>query len=217
MIITGCSSIDRLLGGGLQNKIITQFYGPSSTGKTNICLSTLAMLKGSKKVAFIDTEGGFSETRLKQIAGEHHQKVLENTILFEPTSFQEQSRIINKLQDIEGIELIIIDSIGALYRLELSQEKYQETNRELSKQLAIVLSYARKNNIPVLMTNQVYTDINTGTIESIGGDVVRYNAKVIVELKKQGDIARKAKLRKHLFKKEGMEAEFLIVEKGLVE
>ena len=105
--------------------------------------------------------------------------------------------------------------MAALYRLELSQEKYQETNRELGRQLSSLLAIARKSNIPVLITNQVYTDINTGSTESVGGDILRYNSKVILELQKHGPGMRKARIKKHICKKEDDEALFTIVEKGI--
>ena len=53
-----CSSLDKLIGGGLEPKIITEIYGEAGTGKTNICLqSARECAKQGKKVAFIDSEG----------------------------------------------------------------------------------------------------------------------------------------------------------------
>ncbi|MDP2840878.1 MAG: ATPase domain-containing protein, partial [Candidatus Methanoperedens sp.] len=54
----GCKCIDDLLGGGFERGIVTQIYGASGTGKTNICIQlAVVTVHSGKKVVFIDTEG----------------------------------------------------------------------------------------------------------------------------------------------------------------
>ena len=82
-ISSGSTDLDEWLAGGYENDIITTLYGPAGSGKTNLCLIAAANLASQgKKVIFIDTEGGFSIERLKQIAGENgeYEKVLKNLI-----------------------------------------------------------------------------------------------------------------------------------------
>ncbi|WP_256443537.1 hypothetical protein [Candidatus Nanopusillus massiliensis] len=70
-ISTGVYPIDKLLDGGIETDIITSFYGPSASGKTNIAIrNSYNVSRLGKKVIYIDTEGGFSLERLKQIAKE---------------------------------------------------------------------------------------------------------------------------------------------------
>jgi len=76
------------------------------------------------------------------------------------------------------------------------------------------LRIARRYDIPVLITNQVYTDIDTGRIVPVGGDVVRYWAKIIIELKKIEDF-RIAILKKHKFLPENLKLEFRITDNGI--
>jgi RecA/RadA recombinase len=54
--------------GGYDCDIITTFYGPAGSGKTNFCVLAAASIARRKKVIFIDTEGGFSFERLNQLA-----------------------------------------------------------------------------------------------------------------------------------------------------
>lgn len=215
MIPTGCKNIDLLLGGGIPERTITQLYGPAGSGKTIVCLETLknATLTG-KKVAYIDSEGGFSSQRLEQIAGTKKNKILENTLLIEPTNFDEQIDIINKIEK-EKVDLIIVDSITALYRIELTDEKVQETNKALGRQLITLLAYARKNNVPILLTNQVYSNFDNGNIEPVGGDLLKYISKIVIEMQKIDPITRRMILKKHLFKKEDEITEFEITGEGL--
>ncbi len=92
-----------------------------------------------KKVAYIDTEGGISIDRVKQLAKNDFDVISSNIIVFEPNSFQEQS---NNLKTIESwinsneddIDLIIIDSAVALYRLK-EGKKSNLLNRELGTQM----------------------------------------------------------------------------------
>ena len=41
VLIPTNSSLDKLLGGGIEKGCITQFYGPTGSGKTNIALKIL--------------------------------------------------------------------------------------------------------------------------------------------------------------------------------
>ncbi|MBI4214517.1 DNA repair and recombination protein RadB, partial [archaeon] len=190
---------------------------PAGSGKTNICLQALVANARQKRVAFIDTEGGFNDKRLEQIAGGFKERVLKNTILLEPTSFKEQKNTVEGAVRARPA-LIIADSMTHLYRLELDDDNVTKTNRELSRQLQQLVTYARTANIQVLVTNQVYTNVDTKLVEPVGGDVLRYASKAIVELAKTDvDGVRSATLRKHSFKRENESVKFRIGERGLAD
>src|SRR3989338_2483661 len=119
-ISTGNEPLDELLNGGYETDAITTIYGPAGVGKTNLSLTAAAnMARQGKKVIFIDTEGGFSITRLKQIASDH-KKIMEKILFLRPTSFSEQCKDFETLKSIinQKIGLIIVDTITMLYRLE---------------------------------------------------------------------------------------------------
>jgi len=203
---------DMLLGGGLQPRGITHIYGSPGSGKTNIALMATVHAANDGKVVYIDAEGGFSVERLRQIAGEKADEVLRDMILIEPTDFDEQKVAINKLNEIVpscGASLVVVDSIAVLYRLEEDKDV-----KEFGRQLAKLLRIARKYNVPVLITNQIYTDIDTGKMVPVGGDIIRYWAKISVELEKREGMSV-AVLRKHKFLPENLRMEFRITEKGM--
>jgi len=102
-----------------------------------------------------------------------------------------------------------LDSIAVLYRLEEEKDI-----KELGRQMAKLLRIARKFDVPVLITNQIYTDIETGRSVPIGGDVIRYWAKISIELDKQDSI-RTAILKKHKFLPENMRMDYRITERGM--
>ncbi len=86
-ISAGSYDLNRFLSGGYETDIITTIYGPAGCGKTNLCmLAAVSQAKKGKKVIFIDTEGGFSVDRFKQISLDNYEETLKN-ILQRPHRF----------------------------------------------------------------------------------------------------------------------------------
>jgi len=212
MMIGIDENFDRLLGGGLRPGTLSLIYGSPASGKTNIAL--IAAIKASRegKVVYIDPEGGFSIDRLEQLTDGDTAPVLDNIILFDPADFDEQRVAIKKLDEIvtkEKVALVVIDSIGMLYRIQEERDI-----RELARSMAQLLRIARKYGVAVLVLNQVYTDFETGKNQPVGGDVIRYWAKVIIELEVVGR-NRVATLRRHTSIREGMRLTFRITDAGI--
>jgi DNA repair protein RadB len=206
---------DILLGGGLAPKNVVHIYGAPGSGKTNFALLATAAAASEGKVIYLDSEGGFSPERLEQIVGKQRfMEVLKNVILVEPSDFDEQKVAIKKLEDIVSgsqVSLIIVDSISVLYRLEEARDM-----KELGRQLASLLRLARKYEVPVLIVNQVYTDIDAGRIAPIGGDLSRYWSKIMIEFERdEATGIRSAVIRKHKFLPEGIRMRFRIVNGGI--
>ncbi|MEE9564977.1 MAG: DNA repair and recombination protein RadB [Candidatus Hydrothermarchaeaceae archaeon] len=210
--------IDKLLNGGVETKTITQIYGPPASGKTNICLQVaLSCIKKGKKVIFIDTESGHSIERVKQIAGSEFDKFIRNTLFFGPTNFGEQDKIIENLGSVisDKFGLIILDSAVSLYRIGTEEDKIHNLNRLMSKQLAKLSELARKHNLAVIVTNQVYSSQQDGSAEPIGGNILKYWSKAIIELQNDGKGVREAILIRHRSIPEGLKAKFVISSDGL--
>lgn len=196
-VATGQTSFDMFLDGGLDTSCITTIYGPAGAGKTNLALiSTIGVARSGKKVIYVDTEGGMSVERLAQIAPDH-EKLLKDIIFYKPTTFKEQEEAFSKLKSGTNVGLIVIDSIAMLYRLELNPTDAPDVNRALGKQLALLTEIARKKDIPVLITNQVYALFDQrDKVQMVGGDLLRYASKCLVELQITPN-ARRAVLKKH--------------------
>src|SRR3989344_7170664 len=98
-ISTGSFDLNEWLSGGYDTDVITMIAGPPGSGKTNFCiLASCSQSKNGKKVIFMDTEGGFSVDRVKQIVGEENkEKILEKIFLLNPRSFEEHKKFFGSL------------------------------------------------------------------------------------------------------------------------
>jgi len=215
---TGCLYLDKLIS-TLEKDVVTTIFGSGGSGKTCTCMMVAAeVAKKGGKVIYVDTEGGFSVERFKQLTGTKFEELLNRIIFLRPTSFEEQKKSFEKLKEkiTEDIKLVVVDTIAMLYRLELGKgEEMYETNRELGRQISSLTEIARRLNIPVLMTNQVYTNLETGRTKMVGGDILVYGSKCLIELEKGKNGIRKAILRKHRSIAEDIEVSFRLVQKGM--
>lgn len=217
-ISTGSFDLNKWLYGGYERDIITMIAGSPGSGKTNFALlAACSQAKKGNKVIFIDTEGGFSSERVKQIVGgENYENILENILILHCTNFDEQKKafikLLGSLKKEQKIGAIVIDGMAMLYRLELGDavksgedERIKEINREVARQMRILAEISRKQNIPVIITNQVYSEfVSEDELKKqterktniVGGDLFKYWSKCIIELKNNSG-RRKAILLKH--------------------
>ncbi|MFP4401781.1 MAG: DNA repair and recombination protein RadB [Candidatus Nanoarchaeia archaeon] len=214
--LTSKSAIDKILPYITQDTITT-FYGPPACGKTTLMYQyIIECIREHKKAIFIDTEGGFSIERMYQLGAT--QEELEYIIRFNPKSFEEQQRTIlqlnQQIKNDRAIGLIIIDSLVMLYRLKLGDAP-QKINTELGEQLRMLTEISRRFNIAIIATNQMYYDFETKEGKMVGGNVIHYWSKTIVELVKEG-LDTKAVLKKHKFIESGAEVYYVIKNTGLV-
>ena len=218
------SALDVMLGGGFEKGTITQIFGAPSSGKSNVALSlAVNVAKSDKKVIYIDTEGGISIDRIKQISGEDFSKVANNIIVFEPTNFLEQNDTIKSIdvwlrKNHDDVDLIIVDYAVALYRVD--DMKSSRLNKELGKQMGILSKIARQYDVAVILTNQIYSsydDEGNNDIKAVGGTILQYWSKAIIQLERGDDINQRiATLKRHRSIPEGKQAIFSITSRGII-
>ena len=178
MIKTGSDNLDELIQG--YNEEINYIYGPPGSGKTTLCiLASIVLLRQNKKIIFMDTENGFSVERFKQLTNDLN--LLDNLLLIRVKSFNEQVEKLKNFKKLKNISLVIIDSLGKFYREEVKKE-HKEVNKRLIGHLNDLREIA-KNNTPILLTNQVYSNIEKNKIVPVGGEMVKKFCKRIIELK----------------------------------
>ncbi len=199
---TNSKVIDKLLDGGIEDDVVTTVYGPAASGKTTLCLLSMISASHYGKVLFVDTEGGFSVERLKQLTPKY-KNILEKTLFLKPTTFVEQTKAFDNIKSVvlEGktkFSLVIVDTISALYRVGKEDTPIKELNKKFGYQLNILTQITRKKKIPVLITSQVYADFeNKNNVNIVGGDIIKYASKCMIELEILSNNKRRAILIKH--------------------
>jgi len=222
-ISTGCASVDTLLGGGIERGIVTQVYGPPASGKTNLALSAAVQTAASGGTAlYIDTEGislDRFEALARASAGDGDiEAVTSRVIISDAVDFAEQREAVRDAGDLaERTDLIVLDSATGFYRLERDNDDGGETLRTVAKQITHLLALARRHDIAVLITNQVYTDpeSDSGRPRPLGGHTLTHWSGVVLRFERFRGGNRRATLEKHRSKAAGETARFRIDDDGL--
>ena len=222
-VSTGCAPLDDLLGGGLERGAITQIYGPPATGKTNIALSaSVGVASDGGTAVYVDTEG-LSVDRFRQLADGAaadevaFEDLASRIVISEAHDFEEQEEAVRDVADFaDRADLVVLDSATGFYRLERVGGDEGETLRRVGRQLTHLLSLARKHDLAVLVTNQVFTDPESDRARALGGHTLEHWTATVVRLDRFRGGNRRATLEKHRSKPAGESVTFRIEDDGLV-
>ncbi|MFC6989281.1 DNA repair and recombination protein RadB [Haloplanus sp. GCM10025708] len=220
-VSTGCDPLDELLGGGFERGTVTQVYGPPAAGKTNLALSAAVGVAAAGGVAvYIDTEG-LSIDRFRQLAEakatDDVEDVTSRLIISDAHDFTEQAEAVRDAGEFaERADLVVLDSATGFYRLErVGDGDDGESLRKVARQVTHLLSLARKHDLAVVVTNQVYTDPESDRARPLGGHTLEHWTGAVVRLDRFRGGNRRATLEKHRSKPAGESATFRITETGL--
>jgi len=230
-ITTGSKNLDDLLGGGIETKTITEFFGEYGTGKTQIChqLSVNVQLPPERgglngKAVYIDTEGTFRWERIEAMArglGLDPDEVMENIYYQRAYNSDHQMAIVEELFSFvpkENVKLVIIDSVTGHFRAEYpGRENLAVRQQKLNKHLHQLVRLAEAYNVAVVVTNQVMArpDVFYGDpTQAVGGHVLAHTPGVRIQLRRAKGNKRIARVVDAPHLPEG-EAVFVIVDEGI--
>jgi len=189
-ITTGSMYLDRALDGGLPLGEIVLLYGEAETGKTALAIqSAVNSARMGFKTLYIDCEGAFTVERLSQIASSDFEEVSEMIILMRPSSFQEQIEIVDDLEKFinKRFGLIVFDTITSLYRSEImSRNEAFNLNRELNRQVAVLMQIARTIPLSVLLLSQVRSSMQEDDVVPVATRILKFWSSGVVKLSRSG-------------------------------
>ena len=221
-VSTGCSSLDKLLGGGLPSDGVSLVYGEAETGKSSLAIQcAVNCARAGLKTIFVDSDGTFSSRRLSQIAYHDYEKISPLIILIKPTTFQEQVQALDHLEKYmtKKVGLLVVDTITSLYRVELGDQKETfERNRELNRQIAYLAEIATSRRVATLITSQVRSVFlrDSVGVEPVATRVLRFWSDVVINLKRTAQTrVIKALLEKHPERKRSVSCYLKIEENGI--
>ena len=223
-IPTGCDPVDDLLGDGFERGVVTQVYGPPAAGKTNLALAAaVEAAAAGQRSLFIDTEG-LSVDRFEQLAAaavEHTDETVEQLasrlVITEAYDFEDQREAVRDAAELaEEVSLIVLDSATGFYRLERADDtEGGQSLRRVAKQVTHLLSLARRYDLAVVITNQVFTDPDADRDRALGGNTLNHWTGTILRIERFRRGNRRVTLEKHRSKPAGETATFQIVGDGL--
>ncbi len=156
IVSTGSKSLDHLLGGGIRSGMVTDFFGKSATGKSQLCFSLCVncakeILPG-ETVIFIDTTGNFRPERIRQIASyKGDTNILKKISYLRVFNSSDQFSAVRKIEKMNA-RLIIVDSISSLISNEF---RGVQMHLVLMKQMHTLCLTAISLDCSVVVTNML--------------------------------------------------------------
>jgi len=190
VIPTGFPALDQALGvGGLPRGRITDLYGPEGSGKTTLCLRTIAEAqKQGGLAAFIDTEHALDPGHAARC-----RVNLNRLYIAQPTTGEEALEIVEAMVR-AGLQVVAVDSVaGLLPRAELEGEMGDQhaglQSRLMSQALRKLAGPVRQHGTLLIFTNQLRylpnSDPRPGSTEKpTGGMALRFHASVRIDLRR---------------------------------
>jgi len=212
-ITTGSKNFDMLLGGkGVESRAITEAFGAYGSGKTQVGLTLAVNVQlpseqggANGKCVFIDTEGTFRPSRIKQIAeklGANPEKVLKNIFVARAFNSDHQVLLLERIGEMikegEPIKLMIIDSLTAHFRAEFAgRGQLADRQQKLNRYIHNLMKLAETHNLAVYVTNQVMANpaqLFGDPTTAIGGHIVGHASTYRIYLRRGKKDSRVAKL-----------------------
>ena len=231
LLTTGVKAIDDLLGGGLEPQSIYELAGEFGTGKTQIChqLAVTVQLTPNRggvdgKAMYIDTEGTFSPERIESIAKRFEldpDVALDNVLHCRPYNVDMLEEFVKgsliKYVE-EGVKLIVVDSIIALYRAEFKgREMLARRQQRINYLLDWLKRIGRVYDTYNVITNQVMDKpIGFGPLVKIptGGNIIAHTSTHRLILRKSGEVWKIEVLDSPRITR-GLSVPFKITERGV--
>lgn len=189
VVSTGILPLDLGLGvGGLPRGRIVEIYGPEASGKTTVCLATIAEAqKAGGAAAFIDAEHALDPQWAETLGVK-----LDDLLISQPDTGEQGLEIAETLIRSGGIDVIVIDSVAALVpRAEIEGEMGDSMMgvhaRLMSQALRKLTAVISKSKTIVIFTNQLRQKIGImfGNPETTtGGMALKFYASIRMDSRK---------------------------------
>lgn len=209
-VSTGMPAFNDMLGGGWEPGYVAAIYGPTSTGKTQICFQSMvsAVEETGDPAIYIETERDrYRPDRLRKLANEDDTQ--SKIFRIKAYDLDQQKRAYDKVtklpkqkDSIDSLSMVVIDSFTARFRLSDKFEdrgSLQARSKEMARHLTKLENMAERLGVPILMTAQVYGNPSGyGSADNIyGGSLMQHTVGCFVRMKNAQQSLNEAQLRGH--------------------
>lgn len=192
-VSTGSLPLDIALGiGGLPYGRIVEIYGPESSGKTTLTLSTIAQAqKQGKTCAFIDAEHALDPSYAQTLGVN-----TDDLIVSQPDTGEQALEVTDMLVRSGAVDVVIIDSVAALtpkaeIEGEMGDHHVGLQARLMSQALRKLTGNIKNANCLVIFINQIRMKIGVmfGNPETTsGGNSLKFYASVRLDIRRIGSV-----------------------------
>ncbi len=190
---TGALSLDIALGiGGLPKGRIVEIYGPESSGKTTLALSTIAQAqKAGGTVAFVDAEHALDVSYARKLGVK-----VDEMLVSQPDTGEQALEIVETLVRSGAVDMLVVDSVAALTpRAEIEGDMGDShmglQARLMSQALRKLTAAINRSNTLVIFINQIRMKIGVmfGNPETTtGGNALKFYSSVRLDVRRIGAI-----------------------------
>jgi len=188
-IPTGSLSLDIALGvGGIPRGRIVEVYGPESSGKTTLCLHTIAEAQKMGGIcAFIDVEHALDPSYAAKIGVEVNELYVS-----QPDTGEQALEITEALVRSGAMDVVVVDSVAALVPQaeiegEMGDAHVGRQARLMSQALRKLTGIVKTSGTSLIFTNQLRQKIGVmfGSPETTsGGMALKFYASVRLDIRR---------------------------------
>ena len=186
---TGSLTLDKALGiGGLPKGRVVEIYGPESSGKTTLALSTAAQAqKAGGTVAFVDAEHALDVSYATKLGVK-----VSDMLISQPDTGEQALEITETLVRSGGVDVLIVDSVAALTpRAEIEGDMGDSHMglhaRLMSQALRKLTGSINRSQTLVIFINQIRMKIGVmfGNPETTtGGNALKFYSSVRLDVRR---------------------------------
>jgi recombination protein RecA len=188
-ISTGSLGLDCVIGaGGLPQGRVIEIFGPESSGKTLISLSTIANCqRNGGQAVFIDMEQSLTKDWCRSLGVD-----FDRLIISQPNSGEEALKIVQRFIETNEVDIIVIDSVAALVPKQIIDGEIGDVTvavqaRMLSQALSKINPIISKTKVCAVFINQLRSNIGGyGNPETTpGGKALKFYASLRLRVSKE--------------------------------
>jgi recombination protein RecA len=189
VVPTGSLAIDLALGiGGLPRGRITEIYGPEMSGKTTLCLHTIAEAQVRGGIcAFVDMEHALDPGYAERLGVD-----VSNLYISQPDTAEQALEIVESLVRSGALDVVVLDSVAALVpKNEIEGEMGDNfvglQARLMSQAMRKLIGAIKHTDTAMIFTNQLREKIGVmfGSPETTtGGKALKFYATIRMDIRR---------------------------------
>lgn len=181
---TGFANLDKILGGGIPSRRITEVSGVFSVGKSTLCLIIITNAQKLKMPCLLaDSEFSYTSEYGESLGVDNNK-----LDLLQERFAEDVLDAIEEWADKHKNGLIVLDSIGGL--LPRQEAEKDSASKTIGAQAKLIATFCRKivpilaiNNHALVVSNHQFVDLMSSKLKTSGGAKLEYSKSIWLMLR----------------------------------